>query len=144
MTRPCQGGEAPLVTAADRGCVAPRRTLPFPYNHHGDETVIDLTKIKPGDAVTVRMFVVGIEHDQALVSLASDRPAVLALAQSMVATHTPKALSVGDRVIKVAGVTFTGVIVAIDDDRAWVTWGKRDGGWGEGDNVCHLSDLERV
>lgn len=102
---------------------------------------IDLTKVKPGDEVTVRAVVKGIEHGQALVSFAPDGPTILALTQGMIEAHHPKTLSVGDRVRcpKFKANDATGEVLAVRNHQVWVQFE----GYLKPDTVL-LSDLERI
>lgn len=110
-------------------------------------TNIDLSKIKPGDEVTIRGRAIRNRHDdgKTWVEVSFENgPARFhhftgPIAAESIATHTPKALSVGDRV-KVRGrpIHTEPVIIAIDDDWAWL----KDI---EGDRWhVRLSGLERV
>lgn len=109
---------------------------------------VDISKIRPGDEVTVRATVVDLpgdhwnsfrlryEHPEALrgeglVNATHDIPS------RSIVSHTPKALSVGDRV----QVNFAeGPIVAIHGRYAWVDLGAPDGH----PSTWILSDLERI
>jgi hypothetical protein len=76
----------------------------------------DLSKIKPGDEVTVRVSVV-IVGDDIKVAVPGISGGVWISANAIV-SHTPKALSVGDRVKLQSGGE--GFIRAIVGERAWV------------------------
>lgn len=98
---------------------------------------VDISKIRPGDEVTVRFIVTEIkDHDVFLSDRMGSGPLVDAPTDRIV-SHTPKAPSVGDMV----QVNFAeGPIVAIHGRYAWVDLGAPDGH----PSTWILSDLERI
>lgn len=82
---------------------------------------VDLSKIKPGDEVLVRLTYVGhsnVAPGTGWQRLANSAREHLSVHSSDFVSHTPKALSVGDRVQLMSGGR--GFIRAIIGARAWV------------------------
>lgn len=93
---------------------------------------VDLSKIKPGDEVTVRVVVTAAGKNSLKVSVPGIENGLWFDAAEIV-SHTPKALSVGDRVrwtryTQVADIPMRvgGVLLAVDADTAWVKTADQD------------------
>lgn len=114
---------------------------------------VDLSKIRPGDEVTVRGTVLGDpQHTHTVrVVLAgygpaiSDHSASLSVTSEHIVSHTPKALAVGDRVARpryCVGDVY--LVEHVSGDWCWL---KPERATGEGVNrgvLSPLSGLERV
>ena len=110
-------------------------------------TGIDISKIKPGDEVTVRLTVQSVHREGP-----TNWPVRVCLngaedfgidgdgnvRAEYIATHTPKALAVGD-VVAFLPLERRVTIIAISGGRAWVR--RLDGG---SDYICDLRSLDRV
>lgn len=105
---------------------------------------VDLSKIKPGDEVTVRGVVTVVNKGITVQFPNSALGAELWVPDLDIVSHTPKTLSVGDRVKgRDFGSRMTGQVLALDGPDAWVAWSEtlyepsRRETWA-------LSDLERL
>lgn len=99
---------------------------------------VDLSKIKPGDEVTVRCVVLNAQpdHDGDIkgdFGAGEDGDCPMHFKPDRIVSHTPKALAVGDRVKSRLG---SGEVKHVIEQRAWVDWST-------GQQLIHqLSDLE--
>jgi hypothetical protein len=120
--------------------------------------MIDLSRIKPGDEVTVRAVVDSVRNfeggAQLLVKVedwrrtpaTTDAWSYVGINIDQLTDHTPTALSVGDRVkaihapVRAAGF---GIVRAIHEQRAWV---ERDDGGDQsgGFETWSVASLERA
>ena len=109
-----------------------------PCGAHNGAAPVDLAKVKVGDWVTIRAEVTEVSVNSWRVlppTFAADIGQWVG--PNDIASHTPKALAVGDRV-KATGWDSALSIVAIDDAWAWL----RDG---ESNRIqMPLRDLERI
>lgn len=108
-------------------------------------SVIDVSKIKLGDEVTVRAHAISGYGDLLAVRVTQRGrldPLHITIPVSAIISHTPKALAVGERV-KFAGNpnSITGEVIARDDRLAWVRW---DGTSERYDGLERLDLLERL
>lgn len=101
---------------------------------------VDLSKIKPGDEVTVRAVVkrAADEFGVLLCTTAGGDPDDFMAVEAEIVSHTPKALSVGDRVKADGWKVAVFTVVAIDDGWAWIKDAKSSR------LQLPLSDLERI
>lgn len=98
---------------------------------------IDLTKLQPGDEVTVRLHVVrvNVHTDSVWFHLTNDTCSHDVLTAADILTHTPRALAVGDRVKHHDYGEHT--LLATHDGYAWI-----DGPLGL--QTVHLASLSRA
>lgn len=115
----------------------------------------DLNKMMPGDEVLVRLTVNRVAaNDYRGLAYVVCEPAYndekIIVLLGHVASHTPKALAVGDRVKAAEHVNtwkdklHSGVIRAIDGEQAWLRWDHLDREPYSTDNIWPLADLERA
>lgn len=105
---------------------------------------IDLTKVKPGDEVTVRLTYDGdsvVAPESGWKRFSNSAGQEVVIHSFDIVTHTPKALSVGDRVRcpKFKANDATGEVLAVRNHQVWVQFE----GYLKPDTVL-LSDLERI
>lgn len=110
---------------------------------------IDLSKIRPGDEIAIRATVTEAQRGNecwpvratidGISNIAGMFDGEFCFSPSAIASHTPKALAVGDRVKPSNFVGKPGSILAVDGDEAWVRWGVLSV-----KPVWRLSDLERA
>lgn len=100
---------------------------------------VDISKIKPGDEVTV-LFTAGepyrqpfIDRQDLTVTFGEGLNKVtFCVPASLVVSHTPRALKVGDVVrVPAHSDSVTGEVLAVDGQECWVRWrnGRRST-WG--------------
>jgi hypothetical protein len=98
---------------------------------------VDLSLLREGDGVTVFATYRGQHNGNAVLTLSPNEGLIsYAFAAKELATHTPKALAVGDQVRRPLGVQ-TGWVVAVYGAQAWVLFHGEP-------IVLRLSDLERA
>jgi hypothetical protein len=109
--------------------------------------MVDLSKIKPGDEIAVRATVRTLDpemhHGGPGVEVGFCSGLRGWVRDTAIVSHTPKALSVGDRVrptFSGGWEAYRGIVRAIDDGEAWVRW--ETGLHARPD--WSLSDLERL
>lgn len=113
----------------------------------------DLSKIKPGDEVTVRLVVNAVNENGVFAIRPGWHPSESIRLDGMedaIVSHTPKALQPGDRVRAAAHVSgwrdkpHIGIIRAIEGDDAWLRWTHLESEPYSTDNIWALTDLERL
>lgn len=107
--------------------------------------MIDISKIRPGDEVTVRGKAQGVLDRGLIVQVFGERePLSIVFKCTEIASHTPEPLHVGDRV-GVSGVSVSqgcyAKIVHISSKTAWVRWGDTPD---NGNIIALLADLEPI
>lgn len=100
--------------------------------------MVDLSKIKPGDEVTVRVRVARVAGCAVFVQIEPDE--AVCFSAGPIVSHTPKALTVGDRV---RGGQWFGHIKHVDGGHAWVRWKAPELGDLQ-DTVERLDELVRA
>jgi hypothetical protein len=94
------------------------------------EMTIDISKIKPGDKVTlVPLEVVEAPTGSNSIGLRLSRSGVIYVVPDQIAAHhpAPREIGVGDRVKASDG--FLGTVRAVDESEAWVRWDGHDANW---------------
>lgn len=94
--------------------------------------MVDLSKIKQDDEVTVRLYVTTINEHDVWLSTKAGNPAYMDAPVGLIVSHVPKAPVAGERVTWVAHTRHredrcSGSVLSVDGNMAWIKTDPGDG-----------------